>query len=358
MREWHAIGWLALLAGAAVLVYLLAPILTPFLVALLLAYLGNPLVDRLAARGLPRSAGVVAVFALIFGVLLLAPAVAFPLLERQVLVFVERWPDYLDALQTRIVPWLRERLGIATQPFDLSVLRQALLDQWQQAGGLAARALVAVTQSGMAVVQWLLNLVLIPVVTFYLLRDWHRLRQHLLTLLPRAIAPAVTALARECDEVLATFLRGQLWVMLALGLVYSVGLWLVGLDLAFLIGMGAGLVSFVPYLGLVVGLLAGGIAAVVQFHDVLHPMLVLAVFVAGQLLEGLLLTPWLVGDRVGLHPVAVIFAVMAGGQLFGFVGVLLALPAAAVIAVLLRHLRRRYLGSEFYGEGGDARGGD
>ena len=353
MNERRMLVWLALAAAAAVLIYLLAPILTPFLAALLLAYLGNPLVTRLTGYGLPRGAAVVAVFVVIFGLLLLAPVIAFPLLERQALLLIERWPDYLDALQTRALPWLREHLGLTAQPLDLATLRQALLDQWQQAGGVAARVLLAVTQSGLALVQWLLNLLLIPVVTFYLLRDWERLRARLLALLPRAIAPGTVALARECDAVLATFLRGQLWVMFALGLVYAAGLWLVGLDLAFLIGMAAGLVSFVPYLGLVVGAVAGGVAAAAQFHDLLHPLLVLAVFAGGQLLEGFLLTPWLVGDRVGLHPLAVIFAVLAGGQLFGFVGVLLALPAAAVIAVLLRHLHRRYLRSDFYGEGGD-----
>jgi predicted PurR-regulated permease PerM len=142
--------------------------------------------------------------------------------------------------------------------------------------------------------------------------------------------------------------------MLALGVIYSVGLWLVGLDLAFLIGMGAGVVSFVPYLGLVSGLLAGVIAALAQFHDLAHPLAVLAVFAVGQSLESFVLTPYLVGDRIGLHPVAVIFAVMAGGQLFGFVGVLLALPVTAVIAVLLRDVHRRYVNSGFYQAGDDA----
>ncbi|MBK9132530.1 MAG: AI-2E family transporter [Gammaproteobacteria bacterium] len=349
MKGPQVAGWVAAGAAAALLVYLLAPILTPFLIAALLAYLGSPLVERLTARRLPRVAAVVLVFLLIFGVLLLAPVVAFPLLERQIAVFIERWPDYLNALQTRLIPWLRDTLGIGVQTLDLTQIRQALLDQWQQAGGIAARAVVAVTQSGLAIVQWLLNLTLVPVVTFYLLRDWNDLVRRLRELLPRPIEPEVARLARECDEVLATFLRGQLWVMLSLGLIYSVGLWLVGLDLAFLIGMGAGLVSFVPYLGPVVGLLAGGIAAAAQFHDLLHPLLVLGVFMLGQALEGMVLTPWLVGDRVGLHPVAVIFAVMAGGQLFGFVGVLLALPVAAVIAVLVRDLHRRYLHSEVYG---------
>ncbi|MEQ8659589.1 MAG: AI-2E family transporter, partial [Gammaproteobacteria bacterium] len=164
-------------------------------------------------------------------------------------------------------------------------------------------------------------------------------------LLPRRIEPTVSKLAREIDSVLAEFLRGQLTVMAALALIYTVGLWLVGLDLAFFIGLLAGLVSFVPYLGVIVGVIVAGAAAFLQFQDVLHLALVGAVFGVGQVLEGMVLSPLLVGDRIGLHPVAVIFAVMAGGQLFGFLGVLLALPVAAVIVVLLRHSRDEYLAS-------------
>jgi predicted PurR-regulated permease PerM len=167
-------------------------------------------------------------------------------------------------------------------------------------------------------------------------------------LIPRQDEPAVSALFREVDDVLGAFIRGQLMVMLALGLVYTLGLWLIGLDLAFIIGMGAGLLSIVPYLGTFLGLVAALLAAIFQFQDVLHPVLVLAIFAAGQSLEGMVLTPLLVGDRIGLHPVAVIFAVLAGGQLFGFLGILLALPVAAALNVLVRHLNQRYRDSDLY----------
>lgn len=351
-RRWW---WLALLAGGGALIYLLAPVLTPFVIAALFAYLGNPLVGRLAGPRFPRTAAVVLVFLVIVLSVFLLVVVIVPLLESQLAVLVRRWPEYVEWIQGTLLPWIQDRFGVAAgQPLDLGVLRQLLMDQWQQAGGIAARVLTAVSQSGRVLIEWLINLLLIPVVTFYLLRDWDRLIERLAQLLPRTIEPVAARLARECDEVLATFLRGQLWVMIALGIVYSVGLWIVGLDLAILIGMGAGLVSFVPYLGLIAGLLAGGVAAVAQFHDAVHLIPVAIVFGVGQLLESLVLTPLLVGDRIGLHPVAVIFAVMAGGQLFGLVGVLLALPVAAVIAVLLRHARERYLRSELYdpGDGG------
>jgi predicted PurR-regulated permease PerM len=200
------------------------------------------------------------------------------------------------------------------------------------------------------VLGWFANLVLIPVVTFYLLRDWDRIVQGVHESLPRSWEPTVVRLVRECDEVIGAFIRGQLLVMLALGACYTVGLLLVGLDLALLIGTLAGLASVVPYLGLVLGLGAASIAALVQFGEWLPVAWVVAVFLVAQLAEGMYLTPRLVGDRIGMHPVLVIFAVMAGGQLFGFTGVLLGLPVAAVVLVLLRHVHERYRASSLYGE--------
>jgi len=185
---------------------------------------------------------------------------------------------------------------------------------------------------------------------FYMLRDWDSFVTGIRDLLPRHIEPTVSTLARESDEVLGAFLRGQLTVMLFLGILYSIGLKLAGLEWSLAIGMLAGLVSFVPYLGVIFGLLTASIAVLIQNQDVLQLVWVLLIFGVGQMLEGMILTPWLVGDRIGLHPVAVIFAVLAGGQLFGFMGILLALPVASVLAVLLRHLRARYRESGFYGE--------
>jgi predicted PurR-regulated permease PerM len=200
----------------------------------------------------------------------------------------------------------------------------------------------------MALVGWILNLVMIPVVAFYLLRDWDVLVARIAALIPRSIAPVVTRLARESDDVLGAFLRGQISVMVALGAFYGVGLWLVGVSVGPLIGMVAGLISFVPYLGAITGVVMGVIAALVQYQDWPHVLLVLGVFVVGQLLEGYVLVPRLVGEKIGLHPVAVIFAVLAGGELFGFLGVLLALPVASVVVVVLRYLYERYTESELY----------
>jgi len=339
--------------GAAVLLYLLAPVLTPFLIGAGLAYLGDPVADWLEARRLSRTAAVVVVFSVMVLAAATAVAVILPLLQQQLAVFVAKLPDYLDWLQHHALPWLQTQLGITGIAPDLESIKQALLAHWQEVGGVGAQIVGAITRSWLTILGWLANLLLIPVVTFYLLRDWDKLLARIGELLPRRIAPVAVRLAKDCDQVLGYFLRGQLTVMLALAVIYSLGLWWVGLELALLIGMVAGLVSFVPYLGLIIGVLAAGIEALIQFHDAMHVLQVLLVFAVGQSLESLVLTPYLLGDRIGLHPLGVIFAILVGGQLFGFVGVLLALPAAAVIGVLLRYAHERYLDSRLYA-GGDS----
>ncbi|VAW86625.1 Putative permease often clustered with de novo purine synthesis [hydrothermal vent metagenome] len=339
---------LILVAGSGVLLYLLAPVLTPFLIAGLLAYLGHPFVVRLEQRGLSRNNSTLTVFSVISLLVLMLPIVIIPLLERQVGVFVNNWPGYVDWVQRVALPWAQQHIGFG-ETLNLELLKQAFVDHWRQVGGTAIGLVAVVSRSGLAVLEWMANLVLIPVVTFYLLRDWGDLIEHLRSLLPRAAEPKVCRVATDCDEVLGTFMRGQLSVMLALTVIYTVGLWMVGLDLAFLIGLLAGIVSFVPYLGLIVGIVVAGTASIVQVHDLSLLLFVIAVFGVGQLLEGFVLTPWLVGERIGLHPVMVIFSVMAGGQLFGFFGILLALPVSAVLVVLLRYAHDQYLESNIYG---------
>lgn len=347
LQKWLLFG---VIAGAGILLYLLAPILGPFLVAALLAYLGDPMVDRLEARRFPRTLAVVAVFAVIFLSLLLVLLFLVPSLQDQVIRLVRKVPVFLDWLQQVALPWVRERLGTEGLNLDVDTLRKTVETHWEQAGGAAVNLLATVSRSGLALAGWVANLLLIPVVTFYLLRDWDVLMLHIREFLPRRLEPTVVQLARESDEVLGAFLRGQLLVMLALGSIYAVGLWLVGLEFALLIGIGAGIVSFVPYLGLIAGIAVAGLAALFQFQDLLHVGGVVLVFTVAQLLEGMVLTPVLVGDRIGLHPVMVIFAVLAGGQLFGFVGILVALPATAVLMVLARHAHERYQGSSLYGD--------
>ena len=340
---------LAFISGMAALIYLLAPVLMPFAFALMLAYLGDPLTDRLETYRLSRSHAVMVVFSAMTLIFVLVLLLLVPLLEYQVEHFVSNLPAYVAWLNETVIPWLQGRFHLGIRPINLNQIINLVKSHWEQAGGIAAALMSSVSHSGGVLAEWLMNVLLIPVVTFYLLRDWDGLIVKVHDLLPRRVAPTATKLAREVDTVLSAFVRGQFYVMLALGCIYSVGLWLTGLDLALLIGMLAGLVSFVPYLGSIVGIVTACVAALVQFHDLMQLVPVVIVFIIGQSLEGMVLTPMLVGDKIGLHPVAVMFAVLAGGQLFGFLGILLALPVASVIMVLLRHVHDLYRYSDFYG---------
>ncbi len=346
-QKWY---WLVALAAGGYLLYLLSPVLTPFVAGAVLAYIGDPVADRLERHGLSRSLSVVTVFVVLVAVVFVLMLVVIPLLERQVVLLASKLPAYIDWVQRELLPAIGSFLGVDLGGLELGALKTAASDYWQQAASSVGGLVSALSRSGATLLGWLANLVLIPVVTFYLLRDWDVMVGRIRELLPRRIEPDAVRLARSSDEVLGAFFRGQLIVMLALGVIYSLGLSLVGLDLALLIGMLAGLVSFVPYLGFIVGIVAAGIAAVMQFQDAVHLLYIVAVFGVGQAVEGMVLQPLLLGERIGLHPVAVIFAVMAGGQLFGFIGVLLALPVAAVIMVLLRYAHERYLRSDLYGD--------
>jgi predicted PurR-regulated permease PerM len=343
-------AWLVLagLLFTGYLIYLLQPILMPFLVGAGLAYLGDPLADRLERVGLGRTLAVSIVFAALTLVFVLLILLLIPLLGRQLAELAARLPEIVHWVESRALPWLEASFGIDLSAYRLQDFRTRITENWEAAGGVVKLVLSRTTSSGIALLAMLANLALIPVVAFYLLRDWDVILAKVYQILPRRHAPTIVALARDCDSVLSAFLRGQLLVMLALGAIYSLGLWVVGLKLALLIGMIAGLASIVPYLGFAIGIIAASVAALFQFQDWQHLLLVWLVFAIGQLLEGSVLTPYLVGDRIGLHPVAVIFAVLAGGQLFGFTGILLALPAAAVVMVLLRHARDRYLMSSLY----------
>jgi predicted PurR-regulated permease PerM len=346
-RRWQM---LALIGIIVFLIWLLAPVLMPFALAAMLAYLGDPLADRLQRLGMGRTLAVSIVFTVItiifIGVLLLL----VPLIQRQVTNLIDNLPHYVEWLRSVALPWVQQRLHLEADSFDSDKVLTAIKEHIGSIGSIAASTLAKVTQSGMGVITWMTNAVLIPVVAFYLLRDWDTMIAHIQRLIPRSVEPTVVRLSRESDQVLGAFVRGQLLVMLALGVFYGLGLTLVGISIGPLIGMVAGLLSFVPYLGFMIGFVAALVAALVQYGDWNHVILVGVVFTIGQLLEGYVLVPRLVGGKIGLHPVAVIFAVLAGGHLFGFLGVLLALPAASVVVVLLRYVFARYRESNLYME--------
>lgn len=348
-RFLRRLQWTAVAIGVFWLLWLLAPILTPFVLAAMLGWLGDPLVDRLERAGRSRNLAVVLVFMAMTLLVLLGLGLLVPLLERQIGVLVDSLPGYREWMMTTALPWVEAATGIEiTSWLDFNRLGELLRSNWEQAGGMASVLLGYMSRSGFAVLALVTNVVLLPVITFFFLRDWDVLVMRAASLVPRDHLATVSRLARESSDVLGGFLRGQFLVMLILGVMYGFGLWLVGLDLGILIGIIAGLLTFVPYLGPASGIVLGCIAALVQYGDWKHVAGVLVVFGIGQVIESYWLTPKLVGDRIGLHPVAVIFAVLAGGQLFGFLGMLLALPVAAVANVLLHYAQERYTQSRMY----------
>ncbi len=346
-QQW---AWYAAGIGLLALLWLFAPILTPFVMGAGLAYLGDPLVDRLQRAGLSRTVGVVIVFVVLALIGLIGTLLVVPMLYQQTVALIGNIPDLLNWIQDTALP----RLGIAL-PADVHLdpkgLKQIVAENWESTGDLVRALWGKLSQSGALFATAVANLLLIPVVSFYLLRDWDDLVAWIGKMIPPRHLPLVQSLARETDEVLGSFLRGQLSVMLALTVLYSVGLAFAGLKLALVIGFVAGMLSFVPYLGFAVGFISAVLAMLAQEQSLLPLVWVALVFGIGQVLESMWLTPTLVGDKIGLHPVAVIFALMAGGQLFGFVGILIALPGSAVIAVLLRHFKQEWLKSPMYSLG-------
>jgi predicted PurR-regulated permease PerM len=345
-RRWQM---LAITVVIALVIWLLAPVLMPFAVAAMLAYLGDPMANRLERLGIGRTLAVSIVFVVLILIIGASLLLLVPLIARQVENLVENFPRYVEWARDTVLPWLQAKLHLDPKAFDTDRLVAEIKENIGSIGTVIGK----LSRSGFGVVMWLTNLVLIPVVWFYLLRDWDRLVAWIDRMLPRSIEPTIAHLARESDAVLGAFVRGQLLVMLALAIYYGVALTLIGISVGPLIGMVAGLLSFVPYLGFITGFAAAIIASLVQHGDWTHLLMVVGVFVIGQLLEGYVLVPRLVGEKIGLHPVAVIFAVLAGGYLFGFLGVLLALPAASVILVLLRYLAQRYKQSDLYTEEGE-----
>jgi predicted PurR-regulated permease PerM len=348
-RFFRRLQWALLLLAVGALIWVLTPVLTPFAASLLLAWLGDPVVDRLQKRGMSRNGAVALVFTLMVLSLVLLVLILVPVIQEQVGVLVRSVPNYLDWLSKTGLPWLQAQTGMDVVAWlDQDALIEMLKRNWKGASGIATQVLGVVTQSGFTVLGWFANIVLIPFLTFFFLRDWDLLVRRVAGLVPRARVEVVGQLAKESDAVLGSFLRGQFLVMLAMGVFYAVGLWGVGLEVGILIGVLGGLLTFIPYIGPTTVLIGGTIAALVQFGDWQHLVGVLAVWGLGQLLESYVLTPKLVGDRVGLSPVTVVFAVMTGGTLFGFLGMLLALPVASVANVLIRYVHARYAASRFY----------
>jgi len=346
-RDRQAIIWVVSLVVLVFLLYALSSILTPFVAGLAVAYFLDPVADRLELVLKSRSAAtalILVVFFAIVGTLMMA---LFPLLQAQITGLFTRIPDAVGAARDALDPLVRQ---IEQQLGDAEI--QQIKDG---AGAFAAEAmswLVEVLKNlflgGKAVVDALSLLFIMPVVAFFLLRDWDVMVAKINDLLPRSAAATIREQCREIDATIAGFVRGQASVCLALGTLYAIGLTLVGLDFGLLIGLVTGVLAFVPYVGMIIGLLVAFGVASMQFSDPLSFVLVALVFGVGQTLDAIFLTPNLVGGRVGLHPVWIIFALMAGAALLGFTGVLLAVPTASVVGVLVRFFVGRYRASVLY----------
>ena len=334
-----------MLIALGYLVGALAPVLTPFMAGAILSYIAAPVVAWLAARRVPRALGAVLIVltmgALIVGLVL----VVLPLVSHEISQIATKMPELIARAQTEWLPWVNIRLG-TTIAFDLTQLKSLVQDHAGAVGDISAQLAGSLKLGGQMLLGVLVNAILLPVVMFYLLRDWPTLINGIDHLVPRTARQMLRNLAREIDAVLSEFLRGQGLVMLALATYYCVALKMAGLQFWLPVGLVTGLLVFIPYIGFGMGFLLGMLAALTQFSTPGPIIAVAVMFGVGQILEGFVLTPYLVGDRIGLHPLAVIFALMAFGQLFGFVGVLLALPASAALLVALRVMRRSLVENE------------
>src|SRR5215204_4742007 len=340
--------WIVALIVAIVAIWLVREILLPFVAGMALAYLFNPLATRLERLGVNRliaSLSIIGLFVLAFIVLLL---LIVPVLGGQLSAFIDNLPSYMRRLQTVVAdpshPWLRRLLGENLANTDAS-----LGDVVTQGAGWITAFLKSLWSGGQALISLFSLIVVMPVVAFYLLYDWERLIATIDGWVPLPQRETVRALAREIDIAIAGFVRGQIGVCLILGSFYAVALTVAGLNFGLLIGLVSGLISFVPYVGSMSGLVVSSGVAVAQFWpDWSSILLVVGIFFSGQFLEGYILAPKLVGESVGLHPVWLMFALFAFGYLFGFVGMLLAVPLAAAIGVIARFALQRYLASPLY----------
>ncbi|MBM3346399.1 MAG: AI-2E family transporter [Betaproteobacteria bacterium] len=345
--DYRKLTWLALAAAVLVLLYALAPVLTPFFLAGILAYICQPLVLWLGRRRMPRTLAVILVMLLEALLIALFVLTVLPLFVKEITLLVRELPGFLDRANASLAPWIRQHAGVAIS-LDSASVREWVADWVRGADGLGMKLLASLHIGGLGLLGVFATAVLVPVVQFYLMRDWEPMLARIDDLIPRLWHERVTGFIAEADQALAQYLHGQILVILVMGCSYTLGLWLTGLEFFLPIGIITGVLVFVPYVGAATGFVLATLSAVMQFSDWTGLAWVWAVFIAGQAIEGNFITPKFVGERIGLHPVAVIFALLAFGQVLGFFGLLLALPASAVLLVLLRQLRQRYLGSRFY----------
>lgn len=354
----HTLRRIFIVVGLGLLLwilYLLKPVLIPFAAAFIIAYLFSSLVDRIAKIGLPRWVAISIVFLGIGLVVTWAVWFVLPLMWQQLMYAKTNIPAGIHWVNYTFLPWSSKTFDLMPMELDVDQISAAVMDyiQTNYSADSIQSLLIKLAQSGLNFIQVGGTVVLIPIIAFYFLLDWNRMLNSFRRLIPRAYETSTIQIIKECHSVLGAFVKGQFLVMLLLGIIYAVGLQLIGLEVGLIIGMVAGLCSIIPYLGFAVGIISAFVAAMFQFGiDWPHLLMVGVVFMIGQVIEGYVLQPFLLGDKIGLSPVAVVFAVLAGAQLAGFLGMLIALPVAAVIVVLLRHLRDFYEQTSVYQKNG------
>ena len=342
----QVLPWIASIAVVGLLCWLLAPVLTPFLIAAIIGYILNPGVDWMQKRRIPRWLGTTIMLVVLTVLVILLVLIVVPVLQKEFMTAKEKLPQLLTQMQNGLAPRLSAWFGVDIQ-FSTEAIR-SYLSEHLDFENLGTSALAYLRVGGAVALSLLANAFLVPIVLFYLLIDWHMVWARLGKLIPRSLHARLGTMTGEVDQVLAQFLRGQLMVMAILAVYYAVALSIARFDGALPIGILTGLLVFIPYVGFASGLVLALLGALLQFGNLYGFAAVAVIYGIGQIVESVFLTPRLVGTNIGLHPLVVLFALLAFGELFGFFGILLALPVSAIIAVALRHLKRTYFESDFY----------
>ena len=342
----HIVLWVASIAVIGLLLYFLAPVLTPFLIAAMLGYVVNPAVDWMQRHRIPRWLGTTIVLVVMIALVILLVLIVVPVLQKEFTTGRQKLPELLSNLQTSFAPRLSSLLGVDINLSADSI--RAYLGEHFNFENVGTSALAYLKVGSAAALSWLATAFLVPIVLFYLLIDWHMIWTRLHRVFPRTLDARMGAMTGEFDQVLGQFLRGQLMVMVSMAVYYAVTLSIARFDGALPIGILTGLLVFIPYVGFASGLVLALLAALLQFGNLYGFAAVAVIYGIGQIIESVVLTPKLVGTNIGLHPLAVIFALLAFGELFGFFGILLALPVSAVLVVALNHASKRYYESDFY----------
>jgi len=346
-REKRFWSWVGIIAVLVALVFLFRSILLPFVAGAAVAYFLDPVLDKMEEKGMSRLIATTLVTVIFFAIVVALIILIVPLLQTQFVGFAKNLPTIADSIAQHLAP-LQEAIRENMSSERIEALKDATKSFGSELVGWILGLLKKFFEGGVAFFNLVSLIFITPLVSFYLLRDWDRIVAKVDSWLPRTHAPAIRGIVKDIDLTIAGFVRGQGIVVIFLAAFYGVGLTLIGLDFGLLVGMGTGLISFVPYFGMLIGLVTGVTIAIFQFGEIVPVILVLVVFGLGQVIESFYLTPKLVGESVGLHALWVIFALMAGGALFGFTGVLLAVPVAATIGVLVRFFLSQYLDSPLY----------